>query len=354
MGPDRARRGQPADAPHSQRAVGEHEGLDDLPRRQPPPDLQPMLATSASLPSGDSGWAYEMKWDGLRALAHITGEHVRLTSRTNRDITHAYPELAGLAAASGASQAVLDGEIVAFGADGWPDFEALQQRMNIGAAAPARQLAAQVPVAYLAFDLLWLDGRALLDLPYSRRRALLEGLGLNGANWQVPPSFTAESGADVQAVSRQHHLEGVMAKRLQSRYEPGRRSASWRKVKNVSSQEVVIGGWKPGEGGRAGWIGSLLVGVYDGGDLVYSGHVGTGFTQQTLRLLREKLAPLRRETSPFGKTVPPEDARFAQWVEPVLVAEVEFARWTKSGRLRAPSYKGLRDDKPAAEVIREP
>ena len=150
---------------------------------------------------------------------------MRLTSRTNRDITHAYPELAGLAAASGASQAVLDGEIVVLGADGWPDFEALQQRMNIGAAAPARQLAAQVPVTYLAFDLLWLNGRALLDLPYSRRRELLQGLGLNGANWQVPPSFTNESGADIQAVSREHHLEGVMAKRLQSRYEPGRRSA---------------------------------------------------------------------------------------------------------------------------------
>lgn len=125
-------------------------GPDDARRDQPPPGLQPMLATSGSLPSGDSGWAYEMKWDGLRALAHIAGERLRLTSRTNREITHAYPELAGLAAASGASQAVLDGEIVALGADGWPDFEALQQRMNIGAAAPARQLAAQVPVTYLA------------------------------------------------------------------------------------------------------------------------------------------------------------------------------------------------------------
>jgi bifunctional non-homologous end joining protein LigD len=324
------------------------------PRRQPPPDLRPMLATAGSLPSGNSGWAYEMKWDGLRALAHIAEDRVRITSRTTRDITHVYPELAGLGAATGASQAVLDGEIVALGDDGWPDFESLQQRMNIGAAAPARQLAAEVPVTYLAFDLLWLNGRSLLEVPYSRRRALLEGLGLNGPSWQVPPSFTAESGADVQAVSRQHHLEGVMAKRLQSRYEPGRRSASWRKIKNVRGQEVVIGGWKPGEGGRAGWIGSLLVGVYDGAELTYSGHVGTGFTQQTLRMLREKLTPLRRATSPFGKTVPPEDARYAQWVEPVLVAEVEFADWTRSGRLRAPSYKGLRDDKTAAEVIREP
>jgi len=346
VGSERAPRGRPG-----RRA---EDGPEDVARSQPPPDLRPMLATSGSLPPNDSGWAYEMKWDGLRALAIVTGDSVRLTSRTNRDITHAYPELTGLAAASGASQAVLDGEIVALGSDGWPDFEALQQRMNIGAAAPARQLAAQVPVTYLAFDLLWLEGRSLLDLPYSRRRELLEGLGLNGANWQVPPSFTAESGADLQAVSVEHHLEGVMAKRLQSRYEPGRRSASWRKIKNVRSQEVVIGGWKPGEGGRAGWIGSLLVGVYDSGELIYSGHVGTGFSQQTLRMLRERLVPLSRATSPFGTTVPPEDARFAQWVEPELVADVEFAHWTKSGRLRAPSYKGLRVDKTAAEVVREP
>jgi bifunctional non-homologous end joining protein LigD len=146
-----------------------------------------------------------------------------------------------------------------------------------------------------------------------------------------------------------------MAKRLGSRYEPGRRTTAWRKIKNVRRQEVVIGGWKPGEGGRAGWIGSLLVGVHDdGGALVYSGHVGTGFTQQTLRMLGERLASLRRDTSPFAGTIPPEDARFARWVEPQLVAEVAFADWTKSGRLRAPAYKGLRNDKDAAEVIREP
>jgi bifunctional non-homologous end joining protein LigD len=314
-----------------------------------------MLAIAGALPSDDTGWAYEMKWDGLRALAHISAAKVRLTSRTLRDITRTYPELTGLGdAATGVEQAVLDGELVAFGDDEWPDFESLQQRMNIGSAAQARQLADTIPVSYLAFDLLWLNGSSLLDQPYLRRRELLDGLGLHGSYWQVPPSFTAESGADVQAVSKQHNLEGVVAKRTHSRYEPGRRSASWRKIKNIRRQEVVIGGWKPGEGGRAGWIGSLLVGVYDQGDFVYSGHVGTGFTQQTLRMLGEKLAPLRRDFSPFASEVPAEDARYARWVEPALIAEVAFSDWTKSGRLRGPSFKGLRDDKDPLEVIREP
>jgi bifunctional non-homologous end joining protein LigD len=332
----------------------------DQTRREPPAGLLPMLATSGKLPRDDAGWAYEMKWDGLRAIGFVSDGLVRLSSRTARDITFVYPELAGLAAATGVEQAVLDGEIVAFAGGGWPDFEALQQRMNISTAAQARAIAAQVPVSYLAFDLLWLNGKALLDEPYARRRELLDDLALDDRHWQVPPAFIGEAGADIQAVSRMQHLEGVMAKRLQSRYEPGRRTTSWLKIKNVHRQEVVIGGWKPGEGGRAGWIGSLLLGVYDssatdgGAELVYCGHVGTGFTQQTLRMLGERLAPLRRPTSPFGDTVPPADARLAQWVEPELVAEVEFAGWTKSGRLRAPSYKGLRSDKNATEVIREP
>jgi bifunctional non-homologous end joining protein LigD len=319
-----------------------------------PDGLRPMLATAGTLPARDAGWAYEMKWDGLRALAFITDGSVRLMSRTGRDISHAYPELAGLAAAVGVSQAVLDGEIVAFGDSEWPEFEALQQRMNISSAAQARVLATQVPVSYLAFDLPWLQGKPLLDLAYSQRREFLDELDLHGGNWQAPPAFTGEAGRDVQAVSRQHSLEGIMAKRLQSRYEPGRRSQSWLKIKNVRRQEVVIGGWKPGEGARAGRIGSLLVGVHDAGELVYSGHVGTGFTQQTLSMLGQRLGPLRRDTSPFGTTVPSDEARSAHWVEPELVAEIAFGSWTKSGRLRAPSYKGLRDDKDPAEVVREP
>jgi bifunctional non-homologous end joining protein LigD len=316
--------------------------------------MRPMMATAASsLPPADASWAYEMKWDGLRALAYIEGGAVRLWSRTGRDITGRYPELRDMAAGVGADQAVLDGEIVAFGGAEWPSFEAIQQRMNLSP-AQSRLLAAEVPVTYLAFDLLSLDGRSLLDEPYSQRRAQLDALGLNGRHWQTPPSFTDAAGPDVLAVSKQHGLEGVMAKRLASRYEPGRRSQSWRKIKNVRRQEAVVGGWKPGEGNRAGQIGSLLIGVQGPGGLDYAGHVGTGFTQQTLAMLGEKLAPLRRGTSPFATPVPPEHARAAVWAEPLVVVEVAFSQWTSEGRMRAASYKGLRNDKDPAEVVREP
>jgi bifunctional non-homologous end joining protein LigD len=324
-----------------------------------PRGLRPMLATAGPLPAGEPGWAFEMKWDGLRALCYVTGDGIRLVSRTGRDITGAYPELAGLAGAvrtAGAQRAVLDGEIVALtGASGRPSFEVLQQRMNISATDDLAILAARVPVTYLAFDLLSLNGHALLDLPWDQRRGLLDELRLQGRAWQAPPAFTTETARDVQAASLEQGLEGVVAKRQSGRYEPGRRSSSWVKVKNVRRQEAVVGGWQPGERGRSGQIGSLLIGVYDerGTGLAYAGHVGTGFTRPTLDLLARRLAPLRRATSPFAAQVPPEHARYAVWAEPVLVVEVAFTEWTTAGRLRAPSYKGLRDDKEPREVIRE-
>jgi len=319
-----------------------------------PGRIEPMLARAADLPPEDGRWAHEMKWDGLRALAYAGDGRVRLLSRTGQDITADYPELAGLGRALGRRQAVLDGEIVVLGTGSWPDFEALQQRMHPRSAAAAQQLASSLPVTYLAFDLLHLDGRPLLDEPYHARRELLDGLGLEGPGWQTPPSFTQETGGDVLAVSRQHGLEGIVSKRLASRYEPGRRTGSWRKIKNIRRQEVVVGGWKPGEGGRTGQIGSLLIGVHDQAGLAYAGHVGTGFSQQALRMLRERLAPLRRDTSPFATPVPPEHARPAVWVDPALVIEVTFTGWTRAGRLRAPSFQGLRTDKDPADVIREP
>ncbi len=311
-----------------------------------------MLATAGQLPADDSQWGYEMKWDGIRAIAEVTPRVVTLTSRTGRDTSGSYPELQGLAGAVGEHRMVLDGEIVAFGGGSWPSFEALQQRMNV--TAPPRQLAAQIPVSYLAFDLLQLDGESLLGEPYQRRRERLDQLGLDGPHWQTPPAFIGVSGVDAQAVSLANSLEGIMAKRLASRYEPGKRTSSWLKIKNVRRQEFVVGGWKPGEGNRLDLIGSLLVSVYDAGQLAYAGHVGTGFTLATLRLLTAQLTPLRQDSSPFGETVPPEHARGVIWVRPELVIEAAFALWTGAGRLRAASYLGLRTDKPPTDVVREP
>ena len=313
-----------------------------------------MLATAGSLPPDAHGWAYEMKWDGVRAIAFIEQGAAQIWSRTGRDVTYSYPELQELAGAVGAARAVLDGEIVAFGGGEWPSFEALQQRINISSPAQIRLLAAQVPVSYLAFDLLCLDGRPLLDEPYSRRRALLDGLGLSGRHLQAPPSFTDVTGAELVAVSKQHGLEGIVAKRLTSRYDPGKRSPAWRKIKNVYRQEAVVGGWKPGEGNREGLIGSLLIGVQGAAGLEYAGHVGTGFTQDTLAMLSRRLGPLRRGTSPFAAPVPPEHARAAVWAEPRLVIEVGFGGWTSASVMRAAAYKGLRTDKDPAEVVREP
>ena len=241
-----------------------------------------------------------------------------------------------------------------FGDEGWPEFEALQPRMHVTSAAQAALLAGQTPVTYLIFDLLQLDGRPLFDLPYAERRAMLDELALNGPYWQTPPSFPGEDFSAVQGVSLEHHMEGVVAKRLDSVYAPGIRTDHWRKIKNVRRQEAVVAGYKPGQGNRTGQVGSLLIGVHDESGLIYAGHVGTGFSDQTLRLLGDKLRPLRRADSPFDGPVPPEHARPAVWVEPRLVIDVTFDRWTRAGRMRAPVYKGLRDDIDPATVIREP
>ena len=320
-----------------------------------PAAIRPMLAVTGAMPGDKENWALEMKWDGVRALAYIERGQVRLMSRTERDITVAYPELARLGAATTRKQLLLDGEIVVFGEGGWPEFEALQPRMHVSSASQAALLAGQNPVTYLVFDVLQLDGRPLLDVPYAQRRALLDELALAGPYWQTPPSFSGEDFDAVQAVSVRQGLEGVVAKRLTAKYAPGVRTDNWRKIKNVRSQEAVVAGYKPGKGNRTGQVGSLLIGVHDSsGALIYAGHVGTGFNDGTLRMLGDKLRPLRRPDSPFDGPVPPEYARPAVWVEPQLVIRVGYDRWTKAGRMRAPVYQGLRDDIDPADVVREP
>lgn len=338
-----------------------------------PRRLEPMLATGAkSLPPGD-GWAYELKWDGVRALVSVhpdTG--LRVSARRGTDASARYPELAGIAEAYPGRELILDGEIVAFDEEGHPSFGLLQRRMNLADPIRIARRRAETPVTYVAFDLLWLDGRSLLDEPYESRRALLAGLEFDGGSWQAPANHEGDGEAFFAAI-RQRGLEGVVAKRLGSLYRPGRRSPDWVKVQNRRRQELVIGGYLPGEGGRRKRVGSLLVGYWDTTPeeaaslgrpqrLVYAGGVGTGFTQERLDELTEVLTPLRRETSPFEAGWDPEVKYAARarergglvWVEPVVVAEVEFLRWTHEDTVRAASFKGLRTDKDPREVVREP
>ncbi len=327
---------------------------------RPLPELiRPMLATLGSLPGAaeDERWGYEMKWDGVRAVVYVDGGRVRTMTRNDREVTATYPELRRLGAAMGATQAVLDGEIVTFDDEGRPSFRRLQQRMHVTNAAQVRRLAEAVPVVYLIFDLLHLDGRPTIGLPYRQRREILDGLGadghgLAGTSWQTPPYFPGD-GVAVLKASQDQHLEGIMAKLLDSSYLPGGRTDAWRKVKNLRAQEVVVVGWKPGAGRRAGRIGSLLLAVDTPDGLTYAGRVGTGFTDAMLADLAKRLKPLERKTPPVTGTVPRPDARGAHWVSPKLVGEVAFTEWTTAGRLRHPAWRGLRPDKSPDEVVRE-
>jgi bifunctional non-homologous end joining protein LigD len=323
----------------------------DASRKPMPEHIKPMLARPGSLPSKDEGWAYEIKWDGVRAIAYSTPGELRLESRNLKEITGSYPELGRLNRALSSHAAILDGEIVAFDEQGRPSFAALQRRMHVGSGAQAKRLAKAAPVTYMIFDLLWLDGHSLMELRYEQRRELLEKLALSGATWKTPEHLSGR-GRDVLKATAEQRLEGIVAKRLDSPYEPGARTSAWIKIKNVGRQELVVGGWLPGEGRRERRIGALLVGVYEpGGALRYAGRVGTGFTDSELDRLGKLLTPLKREDSPFSAGEHPP--RGAIFVEPELVAEVEFTEWTSAGILRHPSYKGLREDKAAREVVRE-
>jgi bifunctional non-homologous end joining protein LigD len=308
-----------------------------------------MLATLAhDVPTG-AGWAYEMKWDGVRAFVLVQPGEVRVTNRSGKDVTAGYPEFTELGRGLGDAAVLLDGEIVAIDEGGRPDFQLLQRRMHVRDPAALRALAREVPVAFMAFDLLWFDGNLLTGLPYTERRAGLEALASGDDRLQVPPATTGDGEAAL-ATSRELGLEGVVAKRVDSRYESGRRSSAWRKIKIVLGQELVIGGWTPGEGRRAQGIGALLLGYYDAGhELRFAGKVGTGFTDAELDRLLGILAPLARDASPFVDTAP----RAARFVAPRVVAEVRFSEWTREGRIRQPSYLGLRDDVEAAQVTRE-
>ncbi|TQM67795.1 bifunctional non-homologous end joining protein LigD [Actinomadura hallensis] len=313
------------------------------------------MAATGELPPDGEQWGLELKWDGVRVIAHASAGGVQATGRRGGDVTSRYPELSALTDLLPGHDVVLDGEVVAF-EEGRPSFERLQRRMHV--TRPDPRLIREVPVRYVIFDLLFLDGHVLYDVPYADRRSLLDELDLAAAGpVEVPPYLHGGDTAQVDellAFTREQHLEGLLAKRLASPYRPGRRVDFWLKVKNFMTREVVICGWKPGKGRREGGVGSLLLGEYDvKGQLGFVGHVGTGFSDRALDDLYELLWPLRRLTSPYDDPVPREFARDAQWVEPRLVGEVAYSARTREGRLRFPSWRGLRDDKDPLEVTSE-
>ena len=303
--------------------------------------IVPMKAVTGTLPSEgeDGNWAYEIKWDGYRAIAFVEDGAVRFQSTNLLDLTGRWPEMATLPTAVHAARAVLDGEMVALAPDGTPRFELLQR--------------GEVPVTYVVFDVLSIDRRDTTGLAYEDRRRLLADLVDPGDHWIVPAHHVGNGQALLQA-ARDRHLEGIVAKRLGSTYQPGKRSPAWRKVKVRREQELVIGGWTKGGGNREDVFGAILVGYYDGDALRYGGAVGTGFDRRLLESLQRTFAELATDECPFDPPPPPPVRRTARWVRPELVCEVAFAEWTFDGVVRQASFLGLRDDKDAREVIREP
>lgn len=343
------------------RAAERSRGATNTSAAEPMPrHLRPMLARMTDRPPEGDGWGFEIKWDGVRALAHID-EGLRIESRSLEDITRRYPELAGLTDNLAGRRAILDGEIVALDEEERPSFQRLQARMGLTSAASIERRARHTPVTYMVFDLLYLDDRATMELPYEQRRSMLDELEVAGSSWQSPSHHVGEGAALLEA-ARSRNLEGVVAKRLDSPYRPGRRSPDWLKVRIRNRQELVIGGWMPGEGARSGKMGSLLVGYYDSTPeearhlerpplLVYAGGVGSGFAEREIERLTRMLTARSADQSPFEVGGPKRSG--ARFCEPDLVCEVEFTEWTNEGTLRQPVYKGLREDKDAREVVRE-
>lgn len=316
--------------------------------------VEPMLAAASALPSDLDNYSFEWKWDGVRAMCYYNGKRAEgppltLRSRNQIDTTSRYPELQVLPAALRCRQAILDGEIVAMDDPGRPSFELLQRRMHINDPPPTLRRA--VPVLYVLFDIVYRDGKSLLDRPFRERRKCLEAVATDGPYWQITSSHGGDVGAAMLEAARQNGLEGVVAKRLDSRYEPGRRSGAWLKVKVTQRQEFVVGGWVPEEGGRGDRVGSMLLGYYDaGGNLRYAGRVGTGLNDSDHAMLLPLLRRMHSGQNPFVDKVPGTNVNF---LTPALVVEVEFKRWSNGGRVQHAAFKGVRSDKEPRLVVKE-
>ncbi len=309
-----------------------------------------MLATAGTVADvkGDE-WRFEGKWDGVRAIVEIGDGHFRLVSRNGNDVTAAYPELHEISDALAGHTVVLDGEIVALDQSGRSSFGLLQRRMKLTKPQEITRVAAEVPVRLLLFDVLHLDGIALLRKTYEDRRRVLTALRPQGATFDVPDALP---GPALQALARTKELrwEGILAKKADSVYLPGKRVHTWIKIKNTADQEVVVVGWRPGNGRRADGIGALLVALPSDGGMDFVGRVGTGFSDAVLDELMDTLEPLARKTSPVTSPMPRAETAGVHWVRPELVGEVSYSEWTPDGHLRHPVWRGLRPDKVVADV----
>ncbi len=302
------------------------------------------MAVPVDEPFDDPEWGFEPKWDGVRALLQVSDGRARMWSRNGNEISTAYPEVQELDRL--ADGTIVDGEVVAFG-DGRPSFERLQSRMHLRDRKRVAQAAIDNPVVFMAFDILADGGRDLTRLPFSERRARLERVVPVSERIQISP-LTIGSGRALFEAAKAQHLEGIVAKRLDSAYVPGRRHPTWRKIKIVHDVDAVIVGWRVGSGGRSHTLGSLVTALYDGGSLHYIGSVGSGFDQRSLQAMEELLGLLSTEVPSLTPDRVP-DAGEVRWVRPELVAVVEYREVTSAGHLRAPVFKGMRADKPAVE-----
>lgn len=310
--------------------------------------VPPMLATLGHPPTGER-WAWEGKWDGMRAIATTGKKTPALWSRNGNNVSESFPEIVdALATVLDHRETVLDGEIVALDKGGVPSFSRLQRRMHVR--APTAQLQNDALTTYYVFDVLDIDGTSTTELPYLERREALSSLGIENPRIKVPPFWLNVDGAAMLDVAKKHHLEGILAKSINSTYQPGKRSPSWIKTPLRAKSEAIVAGLVEGSGSAAGGIGSLILGAHDdSGLLVCIGSVGSGFSSRQRRELREQLLEIERPTSPFAIAPPRAIARESRWCEPILVCDVEYREFT-GGSLRHPAFKGLRVDKIAADV----
>lgn len=315
--------------------------------------ITPMKAAPGELPATGE-WGYEIKWDGMRIIAHLDSDGVRLQSGNGNDATTSFPELAGLdVLLDGFDSLILDGEAVAIDEDGVPSFSLLQHRMHVSDPADARRRAVTVPVSYAIFDLLHVNGNDTMKLPLRDRRTLLEQIVDPGPHWRLT-AMHEEDPAGLLATITERGLEGVVAKQLSSTYQQGKRPPSWRKVKPRHRQEFIVGGWSEGRDGNAGGLGSLLLGYMDGDSLIHCGSVGSGLSATTRREWLDRLRAEECAMSPFGGESPRKAGRTFHWTTPNYVVEVAFHNWAEDGHLRHPVYLGWRTDKSPAEVTRDP